>query len=754
MKRLAHLLCMSLLAATPMVSASGSWEPESRFFANQIPDRSIASQIQHLGGIYPEYRIAFLVHAYLALNQLPLPAQLADDMDFACCDQYRDYTSEAGGAAQEWTDAAQDLLGDSNVPDAAKWFEGQYMESLNCYADAFRNATNTLEARQKAYPQDSKWLKEWATGQNIVFENCDKQHIAPPDVPANAPAWLRADRAYQQAAATFYQGEYNMAAQRFAAIAKDTRSPWSGIAPYLQARALVRMLAAGTDLGSGKQANSPEQQKLAQTVEQLLTSILKDAKRENLHSRARRLLRHTQVLTLPADTLLDGLGTSLRDPIKASRSDLAADFRSDLATLSTAYYRVPNHTRKPAKDDLIQWLDCMKSRYNATDPSPFAALARNNWQQTRKTHWLLAAMWLNDPTKAEFTPLMEAAQILHRDPSNQAYLPISLQLARALYLKQDWPVLRTVALALQQHPAVKESPSEQNIVKSLLLPTAISQEEFKKWAARQVVERVDPESGKQQAAQGTAEQQWDTDAVKLFNQLPLVTMVRLAENQVIVNEKTNLGSKGIWELIWSRAALLEDWPVARHAASMQLKQLAAANQPAPSLLKQFAEATDPIQLKKLHLYRFAAKDEVVTPPLMPQDSIIAPAPLLQVQLTDIYYDYNSYKWCTLTESSQTARHIPQWLTDTEKQAAAAEQAKLAAIPPDSVYYGQATMAFAKTTPDDPEIPHMLSIAVKMSRYACRKPEVGTTSKQAFQLLKSKYGKSEWATQTKYWFEGR
>ncbi|MBB5017714.1 hypothetical protein HNQ59_000983 [Chitinivorax tropicus] len=751
MKRLAHLMCAGLLGATTLTWASGGWEPDSRFFANQMPDRPIEAVITHPGNVYPEYRIAFLVHAWLVMNNRPLPTTLGHDMDHACCDQYRDYTAEAGGAAQDWTEAAKDLLGDANVPDAAKWFEGQYMESLNCYADAFNNAKATLEARQKSYPQETRWLKDWATGQNTVFENCDKQHVLPADAPANAPTWLKADRAYQQAAALFYQGEFTQAAQRFAFIAKDSQSPWSGMAPYLQARALVRTLGAGVNLNeNGKTGFTPDQRKLSQTIEQLLLGVLKDPKREAYHSMARRLLRHSQTMTLPPETLLDMLGASLSNGGKPSSQDPAADFRNDLATLSSVYYRTTPTQRKPAKDDLIQWITAIKTRFNANEPSPPAAQARAQWQQTGKAHWLLAAMALGNPVQPEFTPLQEAAQAIHADPKHPAYLPISLQLARSQYLKQDWPALRATALALQKHPAVVQSASEQNIIKSLLLPTANNLDEFKQWSARQVVLRTDPETEKQQPTQ-QAEQQWDIDAISTFNALPLPAMVRLAERQVLANEKINTNGRGIWEIIWSRAVLLENWPIAKQAAEMQLKQLAEAKTPIPTLLKQFSEATAPEQWKRLALYRFAAKDEVVTPPLLPQDATLSPAPLLEMSLRDTYPDYSNHKWCELGATNQPA---PLWLSPDEKQLWADEQNKLKAIPPDSVYYGQAVMAYAKTSPDDPMVAQMLSVAIKMSRYACKKPEVGTVSKQAFQLLKSKYAKSDWANQTKYWYEGR
>jgi hypothetical protein len=60
----------------------------------------------------------------------------------------------------------------------------------------------------------------------------------PPEV-ATAPASLKADRAYQIATAYFYRFDYARAAELYAAIGRDTASPWSRLAGYLTARAAV-----------------------------------------------------------------------------------------------------------------------------------------------------------------------------------------------------------------------------------------------------------------------------------------------------------------------------------------------------------------------------------------------------------------------------------------------------------------------------------------------------------------------------------
>ncbi len=120
------------------------------------------------------------------------------------------------------------------------------MDFLNCYPSAFDTAATTLKARIAAYGAKDRWVIEWVKGQDAVFANCSQADLSLPtaDLP-DAPDWLKADRAYQLAAAYFYHWDYAEARQRFAAIATDASSPWAGIAPYLMARASVRLASTG-----------------------------------------------------------------------------------------------------------------------------------------------------------------------------------------------------------------------------------------------------------------------------------------------------------------------------------------------------------------------------------------------------------------------------------------------------------------------------------------------------------------------------
>ncbi len=103
--------------------------------------------------------------------------------------------------------------------------------------DAFRTAIATLKDRSAQYGADSPWVKAWVAGQDAVFDGCHNAGVAMPALDPAAPAWLKADHAYQAAAlSTFYLADYDAAAVDFAAIGRDAASPWRASALYLVGR--------------------------------------------------------------------------------------------------------------------------------------------------------------------------------------------------------------------------------------------------------------------------------------------------------------------------------------------------------------------------------------------------------------------------------------------------------------------------------------------------------------------------------------
>lgn len=204
------------------------------------------------------------------------------------------------------------------------------MGYLNCPADAFRNAAATLQKRVQQLGADNAYINDWVKAQDQVFSNCNGPGTLPriqeswpqpgkkesaeappsPAIPADAapdaPAHIKADRAYQIAAAYFYAGVFDTAEKRFEEIAKDASSPWRTMAPYLAARALIRK---GT-LGAG--ANQLDAAALRE-AEARLHAILQNPALGDIHPAAARLLNLVRLKLYPqkrAHELASALMTS------------------------------------------------------------------------------------------------------------------------------------------------------------------------------------------------------------------------------------------------------------------------------------------------------------------------------------------------------------------------------------------------------------------------------------------------------------
>jgi hypothetical protein len=94
---------------------------------------------------------------------------------------------------------------------------------------------------------------------------------------------------------------------------------------------------------------------------------------------------------------------------------------------------------------------------------------------------------------------------------------------------------------------------------------------------------------------------------------------------------------------------------------------------------------------------------------------------------------------------------PEFLSATEREAAANEFAALAATGTAAKALGEAVLAFAKVHPDDARVPEALHYVVRLTRYGCYGKTKVNYSKLAFELLHARYPKSEWTKQTPYWY---
>jgi len=260
--RSSKAIILTLLAALMLLpqlgETCGPFFDEAVFVREHGPDAPMADFAKgRLGVLQPEWHTAYQVVAFRYLEGKPLSAEeqrsLLDHYDTERRIEPPDTTLQAMDA---WV-AARSLYLPAAPPGSDlsvfKQSLSTFYEIPNCLAPAFNMAVTTLQDRARRFGSSSPELQEWIRGQDAVFRNCRGAETIPPEVPATANPLLRADRAYQIAAARFYASPspaggagdgYETTLHDFQAIAADPTSPWHNLASYLVARTLIREASA------------------------------------------------------------------------------------------------------------------------------------------------------------------------------------------------------------------------------------------------------------------------------------------------------------------------------------------------------------------------------------------------------------------------------------------------------------------------------------------------------------------------------
>src|SRR5713226_9139215 len=308
------LSCRALLALALVVSTSllipqltqacGPFFTDAIFVYTKHPDFPLERFAQgQLGVLQPSYARSYLFAAYRNLTN----AGFSDAEESALKSLWEDRLNNAGESnddawIKKWLDARSKVPGLSAPPQIHAFRNREkpheYESYLNCQQDAFENAAATLGERIKLFGADSAGIKSWVGAQDLVFANCSEGRHIPADASAEAPdlpPLLRADRAYQIAAANFYSGTFDEAKQQFDAIARDAASPWHEKAGYLAARSLLRKGSFAEKEEDGRPAMAE--------AETRLNAEIKDQSVAKSHPAAKRLLNLVRLRLRPEETL-------------------------------------------------------------------------------------------------------------------------------------------------------------------------------------------------------------------------------------------------------------------------------------------------------------------------------------------------------------------------------------------------------------------------------------------------------------------
>ena len=713
------------------------WAPT--FSHSSRPDLPLREYVAgDLGIVKPGFRHFYLFVAYRHLEGIGFteeskaeylprfsPTASRSGMPRRGIDLWQKARTEAAGKAE--TSRKGSWRGDYRKVPGQQW---QFFK--NCPDDALRTAAATLDERVEKFGSTSEEVKSWVEAQDIVFSNCQDGEEIPAAASGDLDLLIRADRAYQIAAAHFYAGHFVEAATRFQAIREDDDSPWRLWGTYLAARSWIRKATLETD------RDQVDEESFAKAAG-LLETVLADPEEAERHASAEGLKGFVSVRLNPARRMRE-LAETLVQPDPA---DLLRKLWTDY------HYLLDRGYGSHREDDLTDWI--------LTFPVPGSvALDRSlvNWKRTGGLPWLVAALTKIDAEHPDLDQVLEAAAaVSNASPGHLTVtyyrMRLLAELGRSQELRDGLDEVLTKVLP----------PVSRNQFLALRIPLARSFHEFLQFVPRTAT------NDRFYGVKPGSPILFDQDSLKVFNtKLPLTLLEQSAQSERIPEPIR----KEIALAAWVRAGLIDEPEI-----QLRLTPLVREHWPVLAVdLDQFAVATDPVERKRSFLYA-VLRHPGVQPVL--RVSIHRATPIERIDnLRDNWWcgmegalDSLRSNWeyqrlrnyerrnprvpSTVGSRADPSDGQPAFLSESEKAEAEQQIQRLRAIDAGPNYLSAAMMNWAKEAPDDPRVPEALHLAVRTTRYGCVDDETSGFSKAAFQLLHRRYANSEWAKKTKYWY---
>jgi hypothetical protein len=741
---LALLLCGSATAAW----ATGEFIQEIRFFSRSgtDPTNNLSYFHGHLGILRPTFDDNRLFAAYRQMMGGAFTDAQAQQLLAPCCDA-------PGGNADTtttWSDARKRVLAaPAALTDTAPRQRPPDISALDvsCFPNAYRNAAATLLQRIKEHGASDPSVREWTTGEDAVLANCTADSALPADVP-NAPAWLKADRAYQIATAYFYRFDYAGAAALYAAIGQDAASPWRKLARYLAARAAVHAAIV---------AKTPDSIAAATNA---IAGVTADPELADYHADAPRLAAMLVFGTQPQQRAQELAKSLLAAELPATLAVDLHDFK-DLERTGKRY------TDAGAWLYDIDALNADKGRQNADVKTD--VLTR--WRAGHALPWLVAAMMFLDPNDPDAAEAITASQAV--DANSPAYDTLAWNRLRLLIGQGKADDARAELDRQLAAPALPEGVG--NLMRYLRLTLARDVGEFATFAVRHgefLMYLYDPRTMLDAMALPLTTTKWDSYtatvvswrtelfqkdppyldadaayAMSSFMPLPLMAQVVLAPG-LPANIKRDVGLA-----VWTRAVLLDDGDTAK----------AMADVVAP-FFPQYAD-----DWKSYRGAGSADTKKVEAALLLLKLPAARPYPdfgLGYIYKRDVIGRYGARWWAagdTPFGSNTDGDGNPQLCTDCalpvplvapafitaqDKDSAKADNDRLSKLTGAPAWLGAIIIPWAKAHPSDPRVPEALHNVVRATQYGDMDSD---TSKAAYELLHSRFPKSSWTAKTPKWF---
>jgi hypothetical protein len=718
-----------------------------------------------LGIVEPTYARRYLVEAYRRFTR---SATESDGRAFIL-------TGVASGetALSNWLRARDAVLKTASTPDSLAFQAGREIANhqtiVDCGDDALVTASQTLGERVRRYGASSAFVAEWLRAQDLVFKNCsyaipkwpattDRSLTLPAATAASADSLVRADRAYQTAAAYFYAGEHLEAERRFRAIALDRSSPWSPLGRFLAARSLVRYatLTIEPDKLAARDA-------VLARADVELAAVASDASVPDRIRASAGGLRDFIAIRLQPMSRLHDLGAVL-----GRRSEIRAQDVIDYTWLfdrlvsedvAYGYDALKNLGQLTGQDDLTDWIMTLQGTgLGAT------RRAVDRWKTTRDVHWLVAVLWKIDSTDRLVPDVLQAAAEV--ESQSPASTTVGFLRARLLAVRGERAQARAVLAALPDRPGPGAPADAVNLVRALRGQLSNS---FDEWlqAAPRVPVMAGGTFGEAMPDRALADRPtFDVDAALMFSeQLPLPRFIEaVAADRLPARLRYMVAVAG-----WTRAVQLRDdaaglqlAPLIQSLAPVLRQDLARYIDASDADVRHYAGVLTLLRWPSLRNYVPLSEQADDHPAIEPRRTLTDSWPLNNwwcgfgpMRHWTATGPYEEYPLTLLPETvGGNAIGPPAFLTTADRSRAATEFARLAALGTAPNYLATEAVAWAQQRPRDVEIPEALARAVAATRFGCSDGGTGPLSRHAFELLHHVYPASAWTKRTPYWFAGR
>jgi hypothetical protein len=652
----------------------------------------------------------------------------------------------------------------------------------NCPDDAFRSAVATLQARAHAWGEKSANLADWLKAQDAVFANCTSEKpVFPQAAPANAPPLLKADRAYQVAAAQFYGLEYGKARTSFEAIGQDSASPWQGMARYLVARCLVRQAfysregkdidqMAAFDPALMKEAarvlatllkNKPDGISRGAIQSELDLAVLRADPIARLRALSANLegpktdpsyAQHLTDLTWYLDNKLDSL------PVRqdANLDALESEEKQEKGIVPTAEQRAElfgrtylDLTGLRSASTLVDWLITFQSPAEQAKEH-----AVEEWKNTGQLFWLVAAISKATVRDAEADDLVKAAE--QAAPDSVVWETLTYHRARLLIgMGRVQEARALLADAIPRIEAGKRD-SSASLFQVLRMRSAASLHEALLYAPRKVINRTSEEQAsldecldvmknprrKYDCKKDTAYAEFDADAASFFNfEAPLKTLAESAHSYVLPeNLRSSIAMMG-----WVRSVLLADDGNAATFFPLlpeNLQQQAGTGTgfgPLMALLRNpgLRPYLDP-GVQRSYSFDFV---ESYADNWWCKD------------WGESWWGRDRYQRGTGNEALLPAQTVASFLTEDERTEGERQAADLGQMGDAEIVLGSRVLTYANNHPNDPDLPESLFLVLRLMRYGCNhaswsdsvdhKQHQREIGKSASRILRQRFPGSPW-----------